>query len=334
MARKVSFRRSRELSRSLMLFALLGIVAAPLVAGYNPSPQAPKLKFEKCLLDAQAVAWDRFTTHLYAGLKEKGCDARVLPDRSKLLYTVRAKKGGRRGALCVYDFRRASKSDIGVLTDPGEESLTIEEFRIAPDSKTIWLLIGILDASGWSEWFPFDLENQALNREGEAYSQLRKRSQEKPGPIRTQVLGPVWSMPELKLYRNRFDAEKDGVTRFWSNWDRIPRRSKVVCGGTLFEMITGAYKKGHVFAKGQYVTSLMTASPWLPQNCWFVQEEAEQVVVYQFSGHGCRKSRLGNRSILQIWDLSENGILVYSWDRENEYLDLIPAASPKSKPGQ
>ena len=300
------------------------VVVRPFAAETRPAtlPAGPPA----VLRDMPEKKWQEMAFNLYAGPKALGCDFYVFPDNTRIVYTT--KQGGRRVALHFIDLAKRESSHVPLLTEPGDERLTIGEFRITPDSREIWVMINVQGVSGSGSWFRYVVETQTLNKDDKVYRWLRQQTQEtvKPAP----VWGPVWSLPDCKFYADRIKAEKAGVKRFWHPVPFRQRHSQVRCGATALEMITGGYQKGHLFTKGRYVTSVPVASAWVPQNCWFLRER-DGVVVYKFYRHGKRgagRSLLKGRTILCVWDVPDTGVVVYSWDSDKEYIDLIPPKPP------
>lgn len=323
----------------LIGIALLGLViSAFLGASTTDKRQSLKREFESLLNEAPQMAWKDAVVSIYAGSRALRCDWRLFPDRSKAVFTAK-EESGRRTTLHFYDFVAKKSYNVKLLADDKAESLTLWYFRISPDSKSIWLLI-VPAREGeqkghmltWiGHWFRYDVEKQALVPEGNEYKQLldfaRGVGQEPP----RAWPGPVWSFPDGKLHMAEPMARKAGVNRFWRNLENLPRHSEISFAGTRFEMITGAYKKGHVFVKGKYITSVSMASRWVPQDCWFIQGD-KGVVVYKFYGYGkrgCWKSSLDNRTSLNVWDIPGTGVVVFSRDKDKEYIDLIPSELPK-----
>jgi len=302
------------------------------------SATAKQEEFQRMLAQAEVRPWAETAKNIRVTPRGRGILWRLFPDKSRVVYTIRRKEDDRATALHFYDFAKGKASEVKLLARDEERALTLYNFLVSPDSKSIWLLI--VPVGEWKReghigtwggyWFRYDMEKGELVHQGDEYERLvdftRGVGQDPP----RAWPGPVWSFPDRKLYMSEQEARRAGVKRLWQNWDPLPRSSKIGFEGTLFEMISGMYKRGHVFVKGEYITSVTLASSWLPQNCWFVRD-ATGATLYKFIGHGKRgywKSHLGERSILGVEDVPDSGVLVSSWDETSEFLDLIPFRMP------
>ncbi|MDY6913122.1 MAG: hypothetical protein SVT52_01505 [Planctomycetota bacterium] len=326
-----------EYKRCILTQIILAVTLLPGVADASAPPSDDmKAKFEQYLSQVKEVQWNEQTERIYSGPKELGYFTYLFPDNSMLVYAVREQKGGRRKTLSFYDLISKKTSHVDVLTAPEDKFLTIYSYLISPDSKKLWLFIGIHKAHGYERWFPYDIKTKAFDRESEKFKYLQKYSHSNPSGIRRPLPGPAWSAVGHKFYEDQRKAHRAGVKRFWSTIKITSRCSEVFCDGTPFEIVTGRYKKGHIFVKGRYITSLQVASPWVPQDCWFIRA-GNDAVVYKFYGYGeqgCWKSRLNNRSILRMWDIPGVGVVVTSMDDKNSYADLIPSELPKKNQGR
>jgi hypothetical protein len=299
--------------------------------------QSLKLKFDRLLDEPPEIAWKDAVTTIHTGPRDLRCDLRLFPDKSKLVFTLK-EENGRRATLHFYEFATSKTSEVNLFAREEERALTLDNFLVSPDSKSIWLLIvpvgeqkgHILTWNGY--WFRYDVEKGELVRQGAEYKRLVDFSRGVGQDPPRAWPGPVWSLPDRKLYMSEQEARRAGVKRFWRSWESEPppRHSEIVFEGTAFEMISGMYNKGHVFVKGEYITSVTLATSWLPQDCWFVRDVAG-VTLYKFVGYGKRgywKSHLGERTILRVEDVPDTGVLVSSWDETREFLDLIPLRMP------
>jgi len=306
------------------------------------SAAAKQEEFRKMLAQAEVRPWAETAKNISVTPRGRGILWELFPDNSRVVYTIRRKEDDRATALHFYEFATSKAAEVSLFTREEERALTLYHFLVSPDSKSIWLLI--VPVGEWKRqghiatwagyWFRYDVEKGELVRQGDEYKRLvdftRGVGQDPP----RAWPGPVWSFPDGKLYLSEEEARRAGVKRFWreGEFEPRPRHSEIVfeVGGTAFEMISSMYKKGHVFVKGEYITSVTLASPWLPQDCWFVRG-AMGVTLYKFIGYGKRgywKSHLGERTILRVEDVPDTGVLVSSWDDTTEFLDLIPLRMP------